>query len=100
TIAVRPAVDGDRRNISRAGEPARAKHAVELVPDFLLEIRACHSEQRCCADTKLRARIKPGIGRPRHVLEVQQHRLAWIAWMAVAAKADGKVERHARMERH
>src|SRR6266498_5825496 len=38
-VAVRPAVDGDRRDVARACEPAGTEHAVELVMDPRLELR-------------------------------------------------------------
>src|SRR6266480_3584897 len=91
-VAVRPAVDRDRSDVARAGKTSEAEHAVELVADSPLEVRKGHVEQPCPAEAKLRSRIEPPVGRARNVNEVEADRLGRIAWMLIAAEADGKIE--------
>src|SRR5262245_31598831 len=60
-ITVGPTVHRDRGYVARAGKSSGAEHAIELVADFLLEIRKGHGEQFCGPDPKLCTRIEPGI---------------------------------------
>src|SRR5215471_9467172 len=63
TVAVRPAVDGDRCNVARARKSTRPEHAIELVADTRLEILKRHVEQLRLPDAKLRARRARGWAR-------------------------------------
>ncbi len=58
TVAVRPAIDGDRRDIASARKAGGAEHAIELIADARLEIGKCHRKQFLPADAKLRAGIE------------------------------------------
>src|SRR5262249_58582990 len=97
-VAVRPAVDGDRRDVARAHKSAQSEHAVELVADARLEIRKPHVEQPRLPDAKLRARIEAAVGGARDVNEMQADRLGRIASVAIAAQTDGKIELHPAMK--
>ncbi len=99
-VAVRPAVDGDRGDVARAGKSARPEHAVEIVADALLEIREGHRIELALPDAELGARVEALVRRAGHVDEMQQHRLGRIARMADAAEADREIERHLMMEAH
>src|SRR5437764_3977160 len=90
---MRPAIDGDRRNVARAGKPARTEHAVELIANAHLEIGESHGEELGLAEVKLRPGIEAGIRRPWHVDEMENDRLRRIARMTIAAEIDRKVER-------
>src|SRR5262249_58123163 len=99
-VAVRPAVDGDRRDVARANKSSRPEHAIELVADARLEIRKRHVEQPRLPDAKLRARIEPAVGGAWDVNEMQADRVGWIAGVAIAAEADGEIELHPAVTRH
>src|SRR5262249_59015072 len=73
-VAVRPAVDGDRRDVARARKSTRPEHAIELVADTRLEIRKRHVEQLRLPDAKLRARVEPAVGRAWNVNEMEANR--------------------------
>src|SRR5262249_5949316 len=75
TVAVWPAIDGDRRNVAPAGEAARPQHAVELLADARLEVGKAHAEKPLLADPELLARGEALVGGTRDVDEVQAYRL-------------------------
>ena len=66
-VAVRPAVDGDRGDVARAGEAARPQHAVEIVADALLEIGEGHRVELALADAELRAGVEALVRRAGHM---------------------------------
>src|SRR5262249_18471123 len=99
-VPVRPAVNGDRGDVARAGKASWPQHSVELVPDLGFEIRKGHVEQPCLPDAKLRARIKAAVGGTRNVDEMQAHRLGGIARMTITAEADWKIELHPAVKGH
>jgi hypothetical protein len=90
SIAMGPAVDGDRQNVASAGKPSRAEHAVELVSDFRFEIRERHIEKLGSTGPKLRPCVETCVGCARHMHHMQHHRLGRIARISIAAEADGK----------
>src|SRR6516164_852068 len=99
-VAVRPAIDGDRRDIALAVESTATEHAIELIADAHFEIRKSHGQELGLTDVKLRARIETGIRCAGDVLEVQNDRLRRIARMSVTAEVDRKVERGMAEETH
>src|SRR5436190_2184294 len=97
-VPVRPSIDCNGHYVAPPGKPARSQHAVKLVADALLEIGKSHAEQAGRADAELAARVEAGIGRPRHVLEMQHYRLVRLARVPIAPETDRKVERNPAMK--
>src|SRR5690349_463980 len=95
-----PSVDCDGRNVARAAKATLAEHAVKLLPNYLLEIIKRHGKQLCGTNPKLRARVKSGIVRSRHMFHMYDHRLAWTARVLVTTHGNRKIERHTMVERH
>ena len=85
TVAVWPAIDGDRGDVARTGKAAGPEHAIELVADACLEIRKRRGEEAGLADTELGARIEPTVGCTGNMDQMQTNGLGGIARMAVPA---------------
>src|SRR5262249_52316316 len=100
TVAMRPAVDGDRCDIARARKSTRPEHAIEFVADTRLEIRKRHVEQLRLPDAKLRARVEPAVGRAWNANEMEANRFGGGAGVTIAAETDGKIELLAAGKRH
>ena len=60
-VAVRPAIDRNRRDIARVIKTARAEHAIELIADAGLKILESRGKKLGLPNVKLATRVKPGI---------------------------------------
>ena len=76
---MRPAIDGDRRDVARGRKAAGPEHAIEIAADIRFEIGEGHVQQFHTADAELVARFQSRIGIVRHMHEMQAHRLGRIA---------------------
>ena len=81
-VAVRPAIDRNRRDIARVIKTARAEHAIELIADVGLKIRESRGKKLGLPNVKLATRVKAGTRCAWHMHKMQNDRLCRIAGMA------------------